>query len=141
MSVSLSIESFNLQNVFYRFAELPRRQQFIPLMAASSSSSTRKGTISQFFTTTNCATCDNQSHQSVCGDCRSDSQKTVFTLTRKIGALEQRTSSLKRICDSCCRRSFETDCISLDCPVLYASVKAKRDHKQIKFYRDILDEF
>lgn len=130
-----------LKRFFLRFAELPRRQQFIPLMAASGSSLTKKGTISQFFSTSNCATCDKQCHQSICGDCRRDSQKTVLTLTAKISALERKTSSLKRICDSCCRRTFETDCISLDCPVLYSFVKAKRDYKQIEFYRELLDEF
>lgn len=50
-------------------------------------------------------------------------------------------SAVKSICESCCRRAFETECISLDCPVLYALVKAKRDYKQVEFYREILDEF
>lgn len=126
--------------LFFRFAELPRRQQFIPLMSSATSTS-KKGTISQFFSTANCVTCDNQCHQSICSSCRNNSQKSVFILSEKSLALEQKMSAIKSICESCCRRSFETECISLDCPVLYALVKAKRDYKQVDFYRDILDEF
>ena len=103
--------------------------------------STRKGTISQFFSTTNCATCDNQCHQNICLSCRNDSQKAVLALSEKIFSLEQKMSAIKKICESCCRRNNDTECISLDCPVLYALVKAKRDYKQVEFYREILDEF
>ena len=125
---------------YFRFAELPRRQQFIPLIA-STTRSTKKGTISQFFSTSSCATCDKQCHQSICNDCKRDSQKTVLALSEKIFELERKKMEINRICDSCCLRSFDTDCESLDCPVLYARFRSDRDAKQIQYYREILDEF
>lgn len=125
----------------FRFKELPRRQQFIPLLAPSSTLANKKGTISQFFSTTTCATCENQCHQNICNDCRKNSQKTIMTLSDKIFELERKAFEIESICKSCCQRSFENDCISLDCPVLYASNRAKRDLKQIEFYREIIDEF
>jgi DNA polymerase zeta len=127
-------------NVFDWFAELPRRQHFIPLIASTTNVS-RKGTISQFFSTSTCATCDNQCHQGICTSCRRNSQKTVLALTEKIFDLERKKHEIDKICESCCLRSFETDCESLDCPVLYSKVRADRDAKQIQYYRDILDEF
>lgn len=122
-----------------RFSELPRRQQFIPLLTASSM--TRKGTISQFFNTTTCVTCDSQCQQKVCSSCREDPQKIVLELSERINDLERKVAQIKDICESCCKRSFETNCISLDCPVIYSLVKAKRDFKQVELYQEILDEF
>lgn len=127
--------------IHFRFAELPRRQQFIPPVTSTTSLSTRKGTISQFFSTTTCVTCDNQTHQNICARCRSDSQKTVLVITEKILNLERKAATIKAICESCCRRGFDTDCISLDCPVLYTSIRAKRELNQVELYRDILEEF
>lgn len=126
-------------NDSHRFSELPRRQQFIPLM--TSSMSTRKGTISKFFSTTNCATCEKQCHNKVCQECRNNSQKTVLDLTDKICKLERKVADLQSICQNCCRRGFEIECVSLDCPVLYATFKAKLDARQIDHYQGILDEF
>jgi DNA polymerase zeta len=131
----------NFNSFHHRFAELPRRQQFIPLIASSSTFGSKKGTISQFFSTTTCPTCDNQSHQSVCSECRRDSQKTVLALSEEIFNLERKAAEINSICESCCMRSFDIDCQSLDCPVLYASVRAKRNVKQVQYYREILDEF
>lgn len=137
---TLNIKFSNLFNdPCFRFSELPRKQQFLPLLA--SSSSTRKGTISQFFSTTNCITCDNQCHQKICSTCRQDTQKTVLALSEKITSLERKTAQLQAICESCCRRQFEIDCVSLDCPVLYTSIKVKRDYKQVELFREMLNEF
>lgn len=65
----------------------------------------------------------------------------MLDLTDKIWKLERKVEDLKAICQSCCRRGFEIDCVSLDCPVLYATFKAKLDAKQIEHLRGILDEF
>ncbi|CRK90677.1 CLUMA_CG004378, isoform A [Clunio marinus] len=129
-------------NAFEWFTELPRCQQFIPLLGQQSKfdTTTRKGTISQFFSTSSCVTCENPCQENVCSNCKSDSQKTVLAITMKSLNMERKLSSIKSICDSCCRRNFDTDCISLDCPVLYASYRAKRDYKQVQYLREVLDD-
>lgn len=124
-----------------RFAELPRKHQLMPLIAPTISDATRKGTISQFFSTTNCACCDNQCHQKVCAECRKDRLKTVLALSEEVFSLERKAAEIETICSSCCRRSHDTECISLDCPVLYARNKAKRELKQCSYFREILEEF
>lgn len=126
-----------------RFAELPRKQNFIPLLTnAAISFGKKKGTISQYFSTTNCATdCGNQCHKGLCPNCRTDPQKTTAILYEKIMNLDRKIHTIQSICQSCCRRSFDVECISLDCPVLYVSNKVKREFCQTDFYREILEEF
>lgn len=127
-------------NVADWFAELPKRQQFIPLISATKQKDKNSGIISRFFATTSCVTCDNQTRDKICEPCRKNSQSTVLTLSEKIFKLERKSRGTRQICESCCRRSFDTDCISLDCPVLYASIGAERDAQQISIYQEVLDE-
>ncbi|KAL1378230.1 hypothetical protein pipiens_015722 [Culex pipiens pipiens] len=44
------------------------------------------------------------------------------------------------MCKSCCQRTFETACTSLDCPVLFVINRRTREHGQVQYYRDLLEE-
>ncbi|CRK90678.1 CLUMA_CG004379, isoform A [Clunio marinus] len=62
---------------------------------------TRKGTISQFFSTSSCVTCENPCQENLCSKCKSDSQKTVLAITMKSLNMERKLSTIKSICCSC----------------------------------------
>lgn len=48
---------------------------------------------------------------------------------------------LFQICQSCCGRMHETECISLDCPVLYRLCQARKDLRQADYVRSLQQEF
>jgi DNA polymerase zeta len=127
-------------NVNDWFAELPKRQQFIPLISTTKKNNKNNGIISKFFATSSCLTCENQTRDKICENCRTNSQSTVVKLSEKVFNLERKSEGIKEICKSCCKRDFDFDCISLDCPVLYSSNQAQRKANQIVIYREVLDE-
>ncbi|XP_055607280.1 DNA polymerase zeta catalytic subunit isoform X2 [Uranotaenia lowii] len=101
----------------------------------------KKSTISQYFSTTSCiGDCNNQTHTGICENCRKNPQKTTTYVMNKINHLERRVGLCEQMCKSCCQRTFETDCISLDCPVLFVSNQRKRELTQVQFYRELLEQ-
>ncbi|EDS38599.1 DNA polymerase zeta catalytic subunit [Culex quinquefasciatus] len=101
----------------------------------------KKSTISQYFSTTSCVgDCGNQTHRGVCGECLGRPQRTVSYVMDKINRLERRVELGEKMCKSCCQRTFETACTSLDCPVLFVINRRTREHGQVQYYRDLLEE-
>ncbi|XP_058825625.1 DNA polymerase zeta catalytic subunit [Topomyia yanbarensis] len=101
----------------------------------------KKSTISQYFSTTSCvADCGNQTHRGICNGCLRKPQHTVSYVVDKINRLERRVELSEKMCKSCCQRTFETACNSLDCPVLFVLNRQNREHAQVQYYRDLLEE-
>lgn len=118
------------------FNEMPRKQyKYLP---TSSPNKGKKSTISQYFTSINCATCDQQTKDGVCPSCLSQPQRTSFILHEKIRTLEQSYQNTLKICESCTGRKGDINCISLDCPVLYRHVRNERDLQQSNFIRELI---
>lgn len=89
-------------NVNDWFAELPRKQQFIPMLIKSGDSlgDKKKSTISQYFSTTSCAAdCGQQcrNEAGICENCRSQPQKTVALLSEKIFQLERKAFTVQKV--------------------------------------------
>lgn len=65
---------------------MPRKQiQYLP----TSVSPRKKSTISQYFSTTNCVGCSEQSQQGICENCCDRPQITMITLMEKLKNWEQ----------------------------------------------------
>lgn len=79
------------------FAELPRKQQFVAFMTNVLADG-KKGTISQYFSTTSCVIeCGNQCINGVCSACRSKPQRTVTILADKIFHLERKRFQTQKV--------------------------------------------
>lgn len=72
---------------------MPRKQyQYLP-----KSSPTKKATISQFFMTTSCAVCGQQSQNGVCDNCISQSQTAVSIMFEKVRVWEQHSNEINLV--------------------------------------------
>uniref|UniRef100_A0A182PJ53 DNA polymerase n=1 Tax=Anopheles epiroticus TaxID=199890 RepID=A0A182PJ53_9DIPT len=101
----------------------------------------KKITISQYFSTTNCIVdCGRQTHHGVCKDCRQQPQRVLVHVMNKVNKLERKLELTEKMCRSCCQRSFETTCISLDCPVVFSLNRRALEYKQAQYYRDLIEE-
>uniref|UniRef100_A0A4Y0BKG0 DNA polymerase zeta catalytic subunit n=1 Tax=Anopheles funestus TaxID=62324 RepID=A0A4Y0BKG0_ANOFN len=101
----------------------------------------KKVTISQYFSTTNCIVdCGKQTHHGVCKDCRQQPQRALVHVMNKVNRLERKLELTEKMCRSCCQRTFETACISLDCPVLFSLNQRTLEYKQVQYYRDLIDQ-
>jgi DNA polymerase zeta len=129
-------------NVFDWFTEIPKKYQSLAFMAGNQQhvDNTKKTTITQFFNSTNCAACDCYTDKEICENCRKNSQKSTYVLSCKIFNVERKFIAAKTICESCCNRNYENECISLDCPNLYSLTQIKREYKQTTHFRNILSE-
>lgn len=106
-----------------------------------SKSNVKKSTISQYFSTTNCATdCGEQTQNGICAKCQQQPHKTSVILSRKIIELERKNVMAQRLCESCCGRSNHIDCNSLDCSVLFVRNDWKREYKQVQYFRELLEQ-
>lgn len=120
-----------------RFTELPKKNQALPTNA-SKTDQTKKSTISQFFSSSSCVICDIHCEKVMCDDCRKNVHESSLILSNKIFHIERKYQAVNEMCATCCMRSFDTDCVSLDCPILYSLTKIKREYKQVGYLRDIL---
>lgn len=133
--------------LFSRFTNLPRKILMTPALSMANevivcpNSKTKKSTISQFFSTTNCIIdCGRQTKQGVCEVCSSNATRSMVILQSKISKIERGYVTTQHICQSCCGRVGDLKCSSLDCPVLYVLEVKRRDLQQITHFRNILDE-
>lgn len=137
------------------FADLPRKNQYLLSLETASKVMTsasavdsdqsaaisKKSTISQYFSTTNCACdCGGHTQNGVCDECLRPNRKqlSVVILADKCLQLERKLNLCLEICASCCGQTKDTKCTSLDCSVLFMLNRWKRDSKQIEFYRQLL---
>lgn len=75
---------------------MPRKQ----LQYLSTTSPSKKSTISQYFSSTSCAACSEQNQTSLCQKCENTPQKSVFVLMEKMVRWEQAfhtTNTVSRI--------------------------------------------
>ncbi|XP_067630621.1 DNA polymerase zeta catalytic subunit isoform X2 [Eurosta solidaginis] len=133
------------------FASLPRKlliaapistaNQLINYVATTTNHQSKKSTISQYFSVTNCVTdCGRQTNQGICGECVLRPQRTFVTLHGKIAKIERGYQLTQQICQACCGRAGEIKCCSLDCPVLYVSEVKRRYLKHVEYMRCLLSE-
>ncbi|CAH0553547.1 unnamed protein product [Brassicogethes aeneus] len=116
------------------FNQMPRKHiQVLP-----TSSPGKKSTISQYFSTTSCASCGEQTKTGLCNDCCLNAQTTVVNLTQKIKKWEQNNYEVNLICQSCTKSVVDISCASLDCPIYYRRVQTGRDLQQSSFARQLL---
>nr|XP_031826946.1 DNA polymerase zeta catalytic subunit isoform X1 [Nomia melanderi] len=121
-------------NTWYR--EMSHRQT--PDKAINLLTDNQKQTIRQFFSTAICAVCGGQSQKDVCTNCMANPNQAVIILHEKTRWLERTHSKLTTICQSCTGYLDDVKCESLDCPVLYRSVQARRDLIQIPYLNNII---
>ena len=64
--------------------------------------------------------------QEVCYTCRSDPSGSIYSISSRSQTSEARLTQLQSICSDCCGIRFgdEVACVSRDCPVFYARLKA-----------------
>lgn len=127
-----------------RFADLPRTYQSLTMTSTASTiitkNNAKKSTISQYFSTTSCVIdCGEQTQNGICANCQRQPHKSAVILSLKVTHLERKFSMAQRLCESCCGRSYHTDCNSLDCPVLFVSNTWKRENKQLEYFRELLE--
>ncbi|ETN59108.1 DNA polymerase zeta catalytic subunit [Anopheles darlingi] len=101
----------------------------------------KKSTISQYFSTTSCIVdCGRQTHNGVCKECRNRPQYALVHIMNKVNKLERRLELTEKMCRSCCQRTFESACISLDCPVVFSLNRRQLEVKQAQYYRDLVEQ-
>ncbi|KAG5682944.1 hypothetical protein PVAND_012261 [Polypedilum vanderplanki] len=124
------------------FSELPKKYQALSIVNNQTNDyqTTRKGTISQFFNTTNCAVCETPCENNLCNVCQKNSQAAALVLTDKIFRIERKYMGVKEMCKACCCRNINFKCISLDCPTLFSLTQINRDYEQVVHLRRILSE-
>lgn len=139
------------------FADLPRKSQYLLSLETPSNvlnvnanlestmmtMATKKSTISQYFSTANCACdCGNRTQNGICKNCvlPERRQLSAIVLIDKSLRLERSHSLCTDICMSCCGQRVDTKCISLDCPVLFMLNRWQREIRQTDFYRQLLQE-
>ncbi|KAI4460352.1 dna polymerase zeta catalytic subunit [Holotrichia oblita] len=93
------------------FNDMPRKQ-YTSYQHNSSPVKGKKSTISQYFSTRNCAICTKQSKDGLCDSCLLKPQCTSAVLHEKIRVLEQNYFYTKKICELCCCTSDKIMCIS-----------------------------
>ncbi|XP_048270033.1 DNA polymerase zeta catalytic subunit isoform X6 [Bombus terrestris] len=98
----------------------------------------QKLTIRQFFSTVICAVCENQTQKDICMNCMSKPSQTITILYEKLRWLERTYHELNMICQSCTGYLDDPKCESLDCPVLYRLMQARRDLVQIPYLNNII---
>uniref|UniRef100_A0A1B0DQ16 DNA polymerase n=1 Tax=Phlebotomus papatasi TaxID=29031 RepID=A0A1B0DQ16_PHLPP len=127
------------------FANMPRTATFLPAVATESTlfkgkGEAKKSTISQYFATRSCAAgCGNQTNHGICESCRNQPQKTLLTIFNRTSTLERKYCGVMKICQMCCGSDWETNCSSLDCPVLFIRTQAWREKKHVDFAMNVLE--
>lgn len=84
------------------FADLPRKVTVIPSVPNdffnSRNNKAKKSTISQYFSTTNCAAdCGEQTMKGICKNCMANPQKAVTTIADKIAKMDRKYELMKQV--------------------------------------------
>ncbi|XP_053396986.1 uncharacterized protein LOC123552830 [Mercenaria mercenaria] len=129
-------------NVFSWYQEMPHSAGRVASHIAGPEQA-KKGTISQYFATSNCPTCDRQTKKAVCERCMQDPQLVCMTLNDRITRWERVNQHIQQICGACVGTSDMASikaCSTLDCPVQYRRARASSDMIKAQSYRDILEK-
>ncbi|XP_077293942.1 DNA polymerase zeta catalytic subunit [Arctopsyche grandis] len=121
------------------FAEMPRKQlqPYPTLNVCGKLNDNKKNTISQYFAKINCAGCDEETTEGLCTKCIVKPQETMVVLHNKINKWERNYLLTKKICQSCCGRATEIDCVTINCPILFRFNAYKQDLQQIPFMQQM----
>ncbi|ORY95935.1 hypothetical protein BCR43DRAFT_531657 [Syncephalastrum racemosum] len=88
--------------------------------------------IDQYYTSSHCLVCRKlcRTGQTLCQDCTKHPSETLYHLSMRQAETQKKLDHILRVCFTCSRTSPLDDthpCDSLDCPVLYSRMKARRD--------------
>ncbi|CAH1777995.1 unnamed protein product [Owenia fusiformis] len=124
-------------DVFKWYQDMPRSTKVAPVAPVNVAQ--KKGMISQYFSTMNCAICEELTKNNVCDACRRDPQNVVTTLNTKISKWERAFNSISQICASCQGVPQDNqNCTSLDCPLLFRLHRGKQDMVKAEQYREFI---
>ncbi|KAL4233690.1 DNA polymerase zeta catalytic subunit [Mactra antiquata] len=129
-------------NVFSWYQDIPHSTGRIVAHTAGPGQA-KKGTISQYFATSNCPICDTQTKHPVCVNCMKDPQFVCVTLNERISKWEKVLENVHKICGTCVGTSEISTikaCQSLDCPVQFRRSRAQTDINKAEKYREILSK-
>lgn len=74
---------------------MPRKQiQYLPM---TSPTKQKKSTISQYFSVTSCASCEQQTHEGLCNLCLKKPQSTMVILQDKLKQWEDRLHNIRKV--------------------------------------------
>lgn len=110
-------------------------------LGVKTTTTTKKSTISQYFSSTNCVCdCGGHTQNGICSMCLEPRrrQQSVLILNDKCMQLERKLNLCLEICSACCGQTVDNKCRSLDCSVLFMLNQYQRESKQIHFYRQLL---
>lgn len=138
-------EDFSL--LYSRFDELRRNNllKFEDVVLTkdviTSDNPKKRSTISQYFSNTDCIIgCGRQSKKkAICEQCKKQPQKVSFVLNTRMQSIERKFRHIEQICQSCCGRQNETQCSSLDCPILFVRTKRERKYQQLDHLNECLN--
>lgn len=100
----------------------------------------KRSTISQYFSNTECVIgCGRQAKKMICDQCKSQPQKVSFVLNTRMQNIERKFRQIEEICQSCCGRQGGTQCVSLDCPILFVRTKRQRKYQHLELLNECLD--
>ncbi|XP_015179336.1 PREDICTED: DNA polymerase zeta catalytic subunit isoform X3 [Polistes dominula] len=119
------------------YQEMSHRQSFDKLDYLNTKN--QKSTICQFFNTTECNICGEQSTNEICSECMAQPDKTILTIYEKIRWFERTYQQFNEICYSCVGRRDYPDCTSLDCPVLYRMHEARKNLAQVSYLNNLIN--
>ncbi|XP_060094185.1 DNA polymerase zeta catalytic subunit [Heteronotia binoei] len=127
-------------DVFSWYHELPRIQK--AATTSHSEQESRKGTISQYFSTLHCPVCDELTQHGICSKCRSQPQHVVVILNQEIRELERKHEHLTKICKNCTGcLDRQIPCVSLNCPILFKVSRVNRELSKASYLHQLLDQF
>lgn len=136
---------FNLigVDVFSWYHELPRVQRAWSFTSSGrGEEGTKKGTISQYFTTLHCPVCDELTQLGVCARCRAEPQCVAVHLHQDLRLWESQQDQLLKICRSCSGSAErQVPCVSLDCPILYKLSRVNRNLSRGPYLRQLVEQF
>ncbi|XP_049954261.1 DNA polymerase zeta catalytic subunit [Schistocerca serialis cubense] len=121
------------------YSTMPRKcSVYLPTKMSDIS---KKSTISQYFSTVNCAVCDEDTQTGLCSKCQKQPQTSALVLADKIRVWERNSYAVNQICQSCCGHRGPVSCLSLDCPVLFRRYRAARDLGQVPYVHQLQEKF
>ncbi|KAK2584377.1 hypothetical protein KPH14_006763 [Odynerus spinipes] len=123
-------------DVNHWYQEISHKQAYDKLDYLSTRN--QKFTICQFFNTTVCNVCGEQSSNEICAQCMAQPSRTILALYEKIRWLERTYQQLNEVCYSCVGRRDDPGCSSLDCPIIYRVCKARKELRQVSYLENLI---
>lgn len=139
-TLSLDVAS-NVLSCTHQAVSTSLDQSFVMRVPGASTTTAKKSTISQYFSSTNCVCdCGEHTQNGICSGCLQPrrKQQSAVILNDKCMQLERKLNLCQEMCTTCCGQLVDSKCKSLDCSVLFMLNCWKRESKQIHFYRQLL---